>query len=166
MNDVKHKITKEDIWLSLQDVKDPEIPTISVVELGIITDVEILGDDSVSITMTPTFAGCPALKILESLVKEKILQLGIEKVDVTTTFDVHWNTSMITKKGLEMLKKHSLAIPEQNGFIQIETLKNVACPYCGSKNTILKSPFGSTLCRSLHYCNNCKEAFEQFKPVE
>lgn len=162
-----NKITVEDILVALEDVKDPEIPTISVVDLGIITEIIILNEDSVSIKMTPTFAGCPALKMLESLVRERIEKLGIEKVEVNTTFDVHWNTNMITTKGREMLKKHGLAPPPaHNGLIQIDVLKNVRCPYCGSKNTDLKSPFGPTLCRSLHYCNDCLQAFEQFKPVE
>ena len=166
MESVK-QISKPDILKALEEVKDPEIPTISVVDLGIITDVKINGDESVLIMMTPTFSGCPALKMLENLVKGRIESLGVEKVEVKTTFDVQWNTNMITVKGREMLKKHGLAPPpELKGVIQIETLKNVTCPYCGSKDTELKSPFGPTLCRSLHYCNNCKQAFEQFKPVE
>jgi ring-1,2-phenylacetyl-CoA epoxidase subunit PaaD len=163
----KVKLNIKDVLTALEDVKDPEIPTISVVDLGIITDVKISSDESVSITMTPTFAGCPALKMLEKLCKERIEQIGIKNVEVKTTFDVHWNTNMITLKGKEMLKKHGLAPPPNiNGLIQIEVLKNVRCPHCESKNTELKSLFGPTLCRSLHYCNDCFQAFEQFKPVE
>ena len=160
------KISKQEILDALDDVKDPEIPTISVVDLGIISDV-IINDDSISIEMTPTFAGCPALKMLENMVRKRIIGLGFENVDVKTTFDVQWNTNRITEKGREMLKKHGIAPPpDHNGMIQIDILKNVTCPYCWSKDTTLKSPFGPTLCRSLHYCNNCKQAFEQFKPVE
>ena len=161
------KISKQEIISALDDVKDPEIPTISVVDLGIITGVQVDEDNSVIIKMTPTFSGCPALKILESMVKERIEKMGIEKVEVKTTFDIHWNTNMITAKGMEMLKKHGLAPPpEHSGLIQIDDLKKISCPYCGSRDTELKSPFGPTLCRSLHYCNNCRQAFEQFKPVE
>jgi ring-1,2-phenylacetyl-CoA epoxidase subunit PaaD len=160
-------VTKEEILEALQDVKDPEIPTISVVELGIVTDIKVNDSNNVSITLTPTFAGCPALKILEDLVRVRLLQLNIENVDVKTNFDVQWNTNMITEKGREMLKKHGLAPPPlHNGFVQIDVLKYVKCPYCGSSNTELKTPFGPTLCRSLHYCNSCMQAFEQFKPVE
>lgn len=160
-------VTKEEILKALEDVKDPEIPTISVVDLGIITDVRIGEADSVLVTMTPTFAACPALKVLEGLVKNRIGELDIKNVEVKTTFDVPWNTNMISEKGREMLKKHGLAPPpEHNGFVQIEILKHVKCPYCDSSNTELKTPFGPTLCRSLHYCNNCHQAFEQFKPVE
>jgi ring-1,2-phenylacetyl-CoA epoxidase subunit PaaD len=160
-------VTKEEILKALEEVKDPEIPTISVVDLGIITDVKVDETDSVSITMTPTFAGCPALKVLENLVKEKIHGLHVENVKVKTTFDVQWNTNMISEKGREMLLKHGLAPPPlHKGLVQIDILEHVKCPYCGSTNTTMKTPFGSTLCRSLHYCSNCRQAFEQFKPVE
>ena len=160
-------VTKEEILKALEDVKDPEIPTISVVDLGIITDVQISEGNSVSVTMTPTFAGCPALKILEGLVADRVKMLDVKKVDVKTTFDVQWNTNMITEKGRDLLKKHGLAPPPVHpGLVQIDILKHVKCPYCGSENTELKTPFGPTLCRSLHYCNNCMQAFEQFKPVE
>ena len=160
------KITKEDVLEALQDVKDPEIPTISVVDLGIITGVEINDDNYVKVTMTPTFSGCPALKIMENMVRERIEKMNISGVDVTTNFDTQWNTNMITPKGIEGLKKHGLAPPElHNGLIQIEILEKVKCPHCGSRDTKLQTPFGPTLCRSMHYCNSCLNAFEQFKPV-
>ena len=145
---------------------DPEIPTISLVDLGIVTDINISEDNFVTVTLTPTFSGCPALRVMEDLVKERVLNLDVSGVEVKTTFDVQWNTNMITDKGLAALKKHGLAPPEKhNGLVQIELLDHVKCPYCESRNTIVKSPFGPTLCRSLHYCNNCLQAFEQFKPV-
>lgn len=165
--DTPVNITKEDILEALQEVKDPEIPTISVVDLGIIRNVEIREDKSVKVTMTPTFSGCPALKIMENMVREKIEQLGVMNAEVITTFDEPWNTDMITLKGLEGLKKHGLAPPERHsGLVQIDFLTKVECPLCGSRNTVMKSPFGPTLCRSIHYCNDCLNAFEQFKPVE
>lgn len=161
------KITKEDVLEALQDVKDPEIPTISVVDLGIITGVDIDEDNFVKVTMTPTFSGCPALKIMENMVKERIELMNISGVEVTTNFDTPWSTNMISPKGIEGLKKHGLAPPEKhNGLVQIEILEKVKCPHCGSRNTTLKTPFGPTLCRSMHYCNECLNAFEQFKPVD
>lgn len=166
MVNTKEIISKEDILEALQDVKDPEIPTISVVDLGIITDVQVSDDNFVRVTMTPTFSGCPALKIMENMVKERIEQLNVKGVDVKTSFDTQWTSDMITEKGLEGLKKHGLAPPvRHNGLVQIDMISHVECPLCGSKNTVLKSPFGPTLCRSLHYCNDCLNAFEQFKPV-
>lgn len=160
------KISKDDILKALEEVKDPEIPTISVVDLGIVTDVKVSDDNFVSVKLTPTFSGCPALKYMETLVKERIEKLEVTGVEVTTTFEVPWNTDMITPKGIEALKKHGLAPPEKhNGLVQIDILEKVKCPHCGSRNTTMKSPFGPTLCRSLHYCNECLNAFEQFKPV-
>lgn len=161
------KISKEDILEALQEVKDPEIPTISVVDLGIISEVNVSDDNFVSVVMTPTFSGCPALKFMENMVKEQIKKMPVSGVEVKTTFDKPWNTDMITAKGLEGLKKHGLAPPlRHNGLVQIEILDKVTCPNCGSKNTTINSPFGPTLCRSLHYCNECLNAFEQFKPVD
>ena len=161
-------VSKEEILQALEDVKDPEIPTISIVELGIVTDVRVEADNSVYVMLTPTFAGCPALKIMETLVEKMLREINnIRNVEVKTTFDVQWNTNLITERGREMLKKHGLAPPPlHNGLVQIQILEHVKCPYCGSTNTELKTPFGPTLCRSLHYCSNCLQAFEQFKPVE
>lgn len=159
-------ISKEEILKALEDVKDPEIPAISIVELGVVTGININNENFVNITLTPTFAGCPALKYMEDMVKERIEKLNVKGIEVKTNFDVQWNSDMISEKGREMLKKHGLAPPPlHNGLVQIEILNNVKCPYCESTDTILKTPFGSALCRSIHYCNNCKQAFEQFKPV-
>ncbi len=164
--EVKTNISKEEILEALEEVKDPEIPTISIVDLGIVTDVTISDDNFVSIKLTPTFSGCPALKVMENLVNERIELLDVSGVDVKTTFDLPWNTNMITEKGLAALKKHGLAPPEKHsGLVQIEMLHKVKCPLCESSDTELKTPFGPTLCRSIHYCNNCLNAFEQFKPV-
>ena len=163
---VNEMFDKSDILKALQDVKDPEIPTISIVDLGIVTDVTI-NNGSVSVKLTPTFAGCPALKVMESMVEERIKNMGIENVEVITDFSVQWTTDMITENGLRALKAHGLAPPPRLGNepVQIELLDKVICPLCGSSDTELKTPFGPTLCRSIHYCKNCLNAFEQFKPV-
>lgn len=154
------------IWKALEEVMDPEIPTISMVDLGIISGV-VAESDSASITMIPTFSGCPALKVMEEMVREKVQSLGFKSVEVSTNFDVPWTTDRITEKGREALLKHGLAPPpKHNGYVELDVLSDVACPYCGSRNTEMKTPFGPTLCRSMHYCNNCLNAFEQFKPVD
>ena len=164
--DISESTSRKDIYKALAEIMDPEIPTISITDLGIVHDVKIVDKFSVEITLIPTFAGCPALKFLEDLVRDKIGMLGFRNVEVKTTFDEQWNTNMITEKGLEGLKKHGLAPPEKHdGLIQIDILEKIKCPHCGSVNTALKSPFGPTLCRSIHYCNDCLNAFEQFKPV-
>ncbi|MCB9260916.1 MAG: phenylacetate-CoA oxygenase subunit PaaJ [Flavobacteriales bacterium] len=159
-------MTETSILEWLQAVKDPEIPTISVVDLGIVTKVSI-NDDNVEVTLTPTFAGCPALKILEKLVKDRLVEyVGIGNVEVKTNFETTWTTDMISEEGRKALLKHGLAPPKPHpGYLELDVLSDTPCPYCGSRNTELKSPFGPTLCRSLHYCNNCLQAFEGFKPV-
>ncbi len=160
-------MTKEDVIHAIERVTDPEIPAISVVDMGIITDVQVLNDNSVRVVMTPTFVGCPAIDVMKHDVEQAVRGLGVEHVVVDVNFDVPWSTNRLTEKGRAALLKHGLAPPEpfDTLALELEVLNNVACPYCGSHNTTLKSPFGPTLCRSLHYCNACRQAFEGFKPV-
>ncbi len=159
-------ITEKEIWSALEIVKDPEIPTLSMVDMGIITKVEVRGESNVYVEMTPTFTGCPAIKMMENMVADRLKEIGIETIQVTTTFDKPWNSNKLTERGLMCLKKHGLAPPPKHeGEITMELLEHSVCPHCGSKNTDMKTPFGPTLCRSMHYCNNCLQAFEQFKPV-
>ena len=163
-------MTKEEIIEALKEVKDPEIPPISIVDLGIVTDIQIDNKD-VHVILTPTFSGCPALKIMEEMVEEKLTSLEVfDKIEVETTFDTPWNTDRITEEGRKALLRHGLAPPkrlkETGTFVELDVLSETACPYCGSHDTTFKSPFGPTLCRSLHYCNNCLQAFEGFKPVD
>jgi ring-1,2-phenylacetyl-CoA epoxidase subunit PaaD len=162
-------ITEQEILTNLKEVKDPEIPTLSIVDLGIVTNVSC-SDNHINISLTPTFAGCPALRVIEDDVRDRIIECypGYE-VEVKTTFEVPWTTDMITEEGKQALLKHGLAPPnkslDKDGMIELDVLSDVACPNCGSRNTTLKSPFGPTLCRSIHHCKNCLEAFEAFKPV-
>jgi ring-1,2-phenylacetyl-CoA epoxidase subunit PaaD len=160
-------MTKNDVLLALESVCDPEIPTISVVDMGIITDVVVIDENNVRVAMTPTFVGCPAIDVMKNDVLQAVKGMGVEHVQVDVNFDVPWSTNLVTEKGRAALLKHGLAPPEQFDTLalELEVLNNVACPYCGSRNTTLKSPFGPTLCRSLHYCNACLQAFEGFKPV-
>ncbi|MCO6495343.1 MAG: phenylacetate-CoA oxygenase subunit PaaJ [Bacteroidetes bacterium] len=159
-------MTAESVRQALYEVSDPEIPTISIVDLGIVTKIET-SDTETHVTLTPTFAGCPALRIMERLVENKLKEKGFPNPKATTSFDVQWNTGMISEEGLQALKKHGLAPPPPTtGNDYAELLKHMPCPYCDSKNTELKSPFGPTLCRSIHYCNDCHQSFEAFKPVK
>ncbi len=163
-NGSSEMLTEEQILKLLKEVKDPEIPTISIVDLGIVTGTD-LQTEPITITLTPTFSGCPALKIMEELVHQKLKDNGIES-KVVTSFETQWNTNMISEEGLIALKKHGLAPPAKHtGYIELEVLSDVACPLCNSRNTEMQSPFGPTLCRSIHYCKNCLNAFEGFKPL-
>jgi len=161
------KYTENDIRTCLKEVKDPEIPPISIVDLGIVTKINVSESNDVHVTLTPTFAGCPALKIMEELVKARLeKEEALGKITVETSFETTWTTDLISEEGREALLKHGLAPPKQNvGYMELDVLSDTPCPFCSSRNTTLKSPFGPTLCRSLHYCNNCLQAFEGFKPV-
>ena len=159
-------ITEQEIWKGLEVVKDPEIPTLSMVDMGIITKVEVRGESKVFVEMTPTFTGCPAIKMMEGMVADRLKEMGINEVEVVTTFDKPWDSNKLTERGLMCLKKHGLAPPvKHSGEVTMELLEHTECPFCGSKNTEMKSPFGPTLCRSMHYCKDCLQAFEGFKPV-
>ena len=161
-------ITKDEILTALHDVKDPEIPKLSVVDLGVITNVEIPSDNTVLVTMTPTFAGCPALNVMKEDIKNRLEVIPeIDSAEVKVSFDTKWSSDMITEEGRKILKESGFAPPHVlgNELVQIEILKDAECPFCGSKDTELRNSFGPTLCRAIHYCNHCKQAFEQFKPV-
>ncbi len=159
------KFTKEQILEWLEDVKDPEIPVLSLVDLGVIKQISI-EKNLVEVDMTPTFVGCPAMDYMQKDVESTLQKNGIDNFKVNITFKEPWSSKDISERGRAALKKFGLAPPVKDFVIvDIDLLEHVQCPYCNSENTEMKSPFGPTLCRSLHYCNNCKQAFEQFKPV-
>jgi ring-1,2-phenylacetyl-CoA epoxidase subunit PaaD len=159
------ELTTEQIYRWLEEVKDPEIPVLSLVDLGVITEVTI-HEGSVRIEMTPTFVGCPALDYMKVDVKEVLKKYGVRDVSVDVTFKKVWSTERISEKGKAALKQFGLAPPPSNKlFTDLEILETAICPRCNGTNTELKNPFGPTLCRSIHYCHDCREAFEQFKPV-
>lgn len=165
MNNLEAKI-----WSALEEVKDPEIPVISVVDLGMITQLKIDDQRNVFITMAPTFSACPAVDILQQSIKKQIENqlsvLHLNSVQVDVSFDVPWNSNRITERGKKILKKFGLAPPPViEGDVELTDIQYAACPWCDSLNTEMKTTFGSTLCRSIHYCNDCKQSFEQFKPV-
>ncbi len=156
-------VTSDEILAALQDVRDPEIPGISVVDLGVITKVEIV-DEQIRVQMTPTFVGCPAIAVMKEDVEKRLEEFG--DVVVTVNYDIPWDSNRITEAGLLALKKHGLAPPPRYELaFELDILENIACPHCGSTQTVVQTPFGPTLCRSIHYCNSCHQAFEQFKPL-
>lgn len=155
------------IWSVLEQVPDPEIPTLSVVDLGIITAVELPAEKEVKVTMTPTFSGCPAINFMKQNIQSKIEeQLPDYKVEVLVDFETQWSSNRISEEGLKKLKDFGLAPPKRyKGELDVDSIADVKCPYCGSENTTMNSPFGPTLCRAIHYCFDCKQGFEQFKPL-
>jgi len=159
-------LTKENILTLLEEVKDPEIPVLSLLDLGVITDVEVADNDHVTVRMTPTFAGCPAMDYMKKDVERTLDKHGITRHTVSMSFDKPWDSNKISEKGRQALKGFGLAPPPQyNLILDLDILEHVTCPYCESDDTALRTPFGPTLCRSMHYCNSCKQMFEQFKPL-
>jgi ring-1,2-phenylacetyl-CoA epoxidase subunit PaaD len=158
-------LTKEQVYIWLEEVKDPEIPVLSLVDLGVITEVSI-SNNSVHIEMTPTFVGCPALDFMKTEIQEVLTKHGVERVSIDVTFRKPWNSDLISEKGKLALKKFGLAPPPSRKlFMELDVLEHAICPRCNGTDTDLKNTFGPTLCRSIHYCNTCREAFEQFKPL-
>lgn len=155
----------KEVYEWLEEVKDPEIPVLSLVDLGVITEVEVDGE-KVSVELTPTFAGCPAMEVMKNEVIEKLKSKGISSVSVNISFRIPWSSDFISEKGKKALKQFGLAPPPSNKVFQdLEILESAICPRCDGENTELKNPFGPTLCRAIYYCNTCHEAFEQFKPL-
>ena len=160
--------TKEQILTFLEEVKDPEIPVLSLVDLGVITGVDIAENGKVTVEMTPTFSGCPAMDYMKKDVERTLEKYGVAEFQVNMSFDKPWNSNLISEKGKKALKEFGLAPPPSyntNLILDLDILEHVPCPYCNSTNTDMKTPFGPTLCRSMHYCNDCRQMFEQFKPL-
>jgi ring-1,2-phenylacetyl-CoA epoxidase subunit PaaD len=161
-------VTADDVWRELAELPDPEIPTVSVVDLGLIRHVEV-DEDTVRVEFTPTFLGCPALEVMRDAIADSVRALGAEpKVDVI--LDDSWSTDKITPAGREKLRASGFAPPAPRRAATTTTLVELngtafRCPYCGSSDTRLENLFGPTPCRSLRYCNGCRQPFEQFKTL-
>lgn len=157
--------SKQDILEYLEEVHDPEIPVLSIQDLGILRNVEINGDETL-ITITPTYTGCPAMNVIESDIKSKLKEKGVENFKIKTALSPAWTTDWLTETGRKKLKEFGIAPPEKGspdkGLLMNEQ-EHVTCPHCGSKNTEMKSFFGSTPCKSLYICHDCKEPFDYFK---
>lgn len=159
-------VTADDVWTALGEVEDPEIPVVSLVDLGVVRDVQVDGD-RVHVEFTPTFLGCPALEVMRDRMAAKIAELGGEP-DVEMVADDSWSTDRITPAGREKLRAAGFAPPapraaEAPTLLQLR--KGFRCPYCGSTETRLDNLFGPTPCRSIRYCESCKQPFEQFKTI-
>jgi ring-1,2-phenylacetyl-CoA epoxidase subunit PaaD len=160
-------VTEVAVWNALREVEDPEIPVISVVDLGVVRDVTI-EDGRVHVEFTPTFLGCPALEVMRTQMAERISALGAEP-EVEVVLDDSWSTDRITPEGREKLRRAGFAPPtprEVSAPKLVQLQSDVfRCPYCGSSETQLENIFGPTPCRSLRYCEACKQPFEQFKTI-
>lgn len=150
----------------LQEVKDPEIPAISLVELGVLRDVHV-EEDRILVKITPTYSGCPAMKVMEEDIKTKLAEHGYSNAEVEEVLSPAWSTDDITSEGRRKLKEYGIAPPDEstedkNALIP-GSHTEIQCPQCGSRNTRLINQFGSTACKALHQCEDCGEAFDYFK---
>ncbi len=160
-------VAEQQVWEALEEIPDPEIPVVSLVDLGVIRSVDVQGDH-VQVEFTPTFLGCPALEVMKRALEESVAALGAE-ADVHVIQDDSWSTDKITPAGREKLRAAGFAPPaprEAAAPKLVQLQSNVfRCPYCGSTETKLENIFGPTPCRSLRYCESCRQPFEQFKTI-
>ncbi len=160
-------VTEKQVWDALAEIPDPEIPVISLVDLGVVRSVHV-DDGQVSVEFTPTFLGCPALEVMRDAMAERIRTLGAEP-EINVRLDDSWSTDRITPAGREKLRASGFAppAPREAAAPTLVQLQSGAhrCPYCGSTDTRLENIFGPTPCRSLRYCATCRQPFEQFKTI-
>lgn len=163
---VKPMIQESTIWDALDEVMDPELPAVSLVEMGIIRAVNIDEVGAVRITITPTFAGCPALHMMKDAISIRLAAFGIERIAVDITYQPPWSTNFIKDSAKAKLKAYGIApAPQHSGDFELALSEAVHCPYCDSINTALKNSFGPTPCRMIYYCNACQQPFARFKPL-
>lgn len=165
--------TVEDIWKYLEEVPDPEIPVISVIDLGVVRDISLQEDGEVIISITPTYSGCPAMNEIRSGIRLKLMEYGCMQVQIREQLSPAWTTDWLSESGREKMRAYGIAPPANTewsdpdrathlrGLFQEE--RGVACPQCGSMETKLVSQFGSTACKALYQCDRCHEPFDYFK---
>ena len=157
--------SEKKIWRMLEEVKDPEIPILSVIDLGIIRSVNI-DHDKINIVVTPTYSGCPALDVINMDIRLKLIEKGYRNVSIQQQLSPAWTTDWITEEGKQKLKTFGIAPPNpKQQFCKAEMFQQeaVQCPRCNSYHTELISQFGSTACKSIYKCLDCKETFDHFK---
>jgi ring-1,2-phenylacetyl-CoA epoxidase subunit PaaD len=161
------RLDEQDVWDALAAIPDPEIPVVSLVDLGVVRAVKVEGE-RVRVEFTPTFLGCPALEVMRDAMADRIRALGGEP-EIEVVLDDSWSTDRITPAGREKLRAAGFAPPAPRGvgkpsLVQLQS-SVFRCPYCSSTDTRLENIFGPTPCRSLRYCNSCRQPFEQFKTI-
>ena len=152
----------------LEEVKYPEVPVLSVVKLGIVRDVEVEGD-AVTVVITPTYSGCPAMQVIEDDIRAALAAHGVADVRIQTVYAPAWTTDWMSEASREKLRAYGIAPPghtDTSPFVPLVRRRDaVRCPFCGSTNTVHTSEFGSTTCKALHVCRDCTQPFEEFKGI-
>lgn len=161
-------LSTEDIFDLLSEIPDPEIPVISIIDLGVIRDIHIVDDISIELKITPTYSGCPAMKQIEDDVRKKLTEHGFTNIKVNTVFSPPWTTDWITPDAKKRLNAYGIAPPEHTTEDKTWLTgkeKAINCPRCNSTHTKLISQFGSTACKALYQCQDCLEPFDYFKCI-
>jgi len=159
--------TKEEVFSILSEIPDPEIPVVNIKDLGILRDVELNGDSCI-VTITPTYSGCPAMKLIEDQIKSALQLYGVNEVQIKMVYSPAWTTDWISEEAKLKLLKYGISPPEKSSpdkGLLTGKVKHPVCPQCKSTNTELISQFGSTACKALYRCNDCKEPFDYFKCI-
>ena len=157
----------ETIWNILKNVADPEIPVLTVVDMGVVREVEV-EDQKIIVSITPTYSGCPAMNEIESNIRWALEEEGYNKVEIKTLISPPWTTDWMTDEGKAKLQEYGIAPPEGSSAdksVLFGEAKKVMCPRCKSRNTTMVSQFGSTACKALYKCNSCFEPFDYFKCI-
>jgi ring-1,2-phenylacetyl-CoA epoxidase subunit PaaD len=168
---VMDKTVTEAIWDVLRTVPDPEIPVISICDLGIVRAVNANGETGTEIVITPTYSGCPAMQVIEDDIREKLAVAGFDNVSVKTVLHPAWTTDWLSEAGRARLQSYGIAPPAprsgDTAVVRFVTRRHPApsCPQCGSQETERLSEFGSTACKALYRCLDCREPFDYFKPL-
>jgi ring-1,2-phenylacetyl-CoA epoxidase subunit PaaD len=158
---------RDEILRWLDEVKDPEVPVLSIRELGVLRDVEV-SDDGVVVVMTPTYSGCPAMHAMETEVVQTLAIHGVPNARVRTVYSPAWTTDWMSDEAKAKLEAYGIAAPdrlESDDLVPLRRRVPVRCPYCQSVNTMMRSEFGSTACKAILFCNSCHQPFEQFKAI-
>jgi ring-1,2-phenylacetyl-CoA epoxidase subunit PaaD len=163
-NNIDITSEQKEIWNFLEEIKDPEVPVLSIVDLGIVREVKFLnpplGDGGIEVTITSTYNGCPAMDMIATAIRVELTTLGFKKIKITTSLSPAWTTDWMSEKGKRKLQEYGIAPPDKRFSIPKD---GVECPLCHSQKTRLVSEFGSTACKALYQCNDCKEPFDYFK---
>ena len=157
-------VTEEHIWQILEEVPDPEVPVLNLLDLGIIRDVKF-NEEEIEVIVTPTYSGCPATSMINMAIKMKLIERGFNNIKITNQLSPAWTTDWMTEEGKQKLKAYGIAPPvySKNSDELFSKTDEVECPLCGSKHTHLVSQFGSTACKALYQCDDCREPFDYFK---
>ena len=161
---------RDEVLAVLDTVMDPEVPVLSVRELGIVRDVLVDDRDGVTVVVTPTYSGCPAIQAIERDILTALRDAGFENAKVRTTYSPPWTTDWIPDSARAKLKAYGIAPPgattPEGGLVQLMRPRQApACPYCDSRDTEIRSEFGSTACKSVCWCRSCRQPFEEFKAI-